>query len=83
MRYFWLRPIALGRPELPRHQAGASAAATRGAYLTRSRLKVDDFGDFTVGWRARRYDRSLLKVGDSRGFTVGWRTPRAEMTAPC
>ena len=49
----WLRPIALGPPELPRHQAGASAAATRGAYLTRSRLKVDDFGDFTVGWRAR------------------------------
>ena len=50
----WLRPIALGPAELPGHQAGASAAATRRAYRTRSRLEVDDSEGFTVEWRAPR-----------------------------
>ena len=65
--YFWLRPIALGPTELPRHQAGASAAATRRAYLIRSRLKVDDSEGFTVGWRAtRRDDRADIGADASK-----------------
>ena len=59
-----------GPGRLPRYQAGASAAATRGAYSTRSRLKVDDSEGFTVGWRAPR--RAARRAA-----------PRAEITAPC
>ena len=47
------------------------SAATRGAYLTRSRLKVDDFGDFTVGWRARAPLAEIRAKSGRFWITVG------------
>ena len=67
---FWLRPIALRPAELPGHQAGASAAATRRAYVARSRLKVGDSEGFTVGWRARRAPPRSPLPPESGRFSV-------------